>query len=1623
MKKKYYSSLILCITLLILQTLHAQTNNASPYGKPTNLKNNNFYITNVTIDNINNESTQSSNGDKYTYFNNQTTSINKGGTYNLNLAFVVPRHNNYKLKAWIDYNNNNVFEASEEIDSFDESQPDPTVTKTITFTVPNDASATPSDSRMRIFLARSNVDPLSSSNQSGEAEDYNITIKPFPVAPTANCIGNLNIDLDIRGNASITPNDIDNNSVDDYDLPADLILSLDKTNFDCNDIGANTVTLTVTDTDGLSSTCNTTVNISGYSGSFTAPPLDTIEAYCSYNATAPIMHYQCNQVILPTTTDPLFYNTVGSHIITWTYDNGSNTVNADQTIIINAPPTLTTPTATNFTQTSTTLNWTGGSTGDPFIVRYKPLTDSNWLEATSTNNSIQLTDLNIGIEYEAQVKIEGDCTTFTSSVTFETLDIEYCENTPISINDNAKFYISQTNIDDISNTTVTTDGPYDYYENLSASLTAGGVISGSITYHRQANNTVGLIVWIDYNKDGDFKDDDEIIYSVLNNGSTQTSFTINFSNIVPIDAVIGKTRMRIALQHNGIPTDECTYHQKGEIEDYNVFIRPIPSPPTAKAKNIQVNLDASGTAIITPEQINDASFDDFDNVADLLLSLDTTTFTCNDINQTKTVTLTVQDTDGLTDTTTAEVSVYGYPGIFVAPILPDVETYCDYTITAPIMNFQCDTEIIGVSTSHTIGNTISSNAVITWEFTNGGDTVSSTQNINFVTPTIPTNILFPDITRRTANVIWQDSSTGPYKVRYRENGTTNSWIEKTTASKNILLTNLDSQTTYELQVSIDASCATYSTSKTFTTGAASPLEKVMITQIYHDGSNERWIEITNNNTHSIASNTMNIVLFKDTSGDQTGVTPTASYELTTSLTAGQTILIKKSSASIIAYTGTAIDNDNVTDFDGANDIIILSSTTDDTAWTNRVDVIQNITDNTSYVRNDDVLLDNITYSNNEWTPFVDNALEATRPLADGGVQRHPENPTILEIDDSPNSSAYLGVHHFGSTQTVGTENWDNGEPDKSRTLVINTGYTKTTAIVGKNLEIKGGARLAIDGSSITITDNITINDTGEIRLRNGAQLVQTHSDNSKILGTGKLYTEYESNIANLYRYNYLSSPVNSVGSNTFTLGDVMRDGSGNGLGTSSTPREINFINTSDGSVTYASNGTTVNQISIPNQWIYTFTSAVGNTANFSLKESTGSIGSIDGFTLKGPGIAQNYIFQGTPKDGTLTSIIGSEQFYLVGNPYPSAIRASKFIEDNMSSLDGTIYFWDHVGEEDTLNGHFFDGYIGGYATQNLTMALSADQFADNSTENGGTPDLGAGAYKTPSKYIPVGQGFFVNSNTIGGAIEFNNSQREIRKISSLSVFFKTKKLKTLNSNIQNTIEEVKEEKDLTPIIKIGINYTNNEHLELHHQIGISFHKNNSFNYEPGYDSFSSSDSETDMYWKFNNDDNQYVITGVQEISDNLEIPLEIKVGANNQPLTIDIDEWQNIDREVYLLDKQTNETQALDNGKAVLNLSTGIYTDRFAITFKEAKTLDLKTIEENTIVISNSNKEITVQNFGSLLVKHIELYNITGQKIKEWSVSNSEKEYNLDVANLASHIYILKIKTNKGTINRKILIE
>ncbi|MBK13027.1 MAG: hypothetical protein CL849_05790, partial [Crocinitomicaceae bacterium] len=96
------------------------------------------------------------------------------------------------------------------------------------------------------------------TDDSGNTHSESFTIEVTDIELPQVLTQDLTVELDAEGNGSTTAAAIDNGSSDACGIAS---ISLDKTDFDCTDVGLNTVTLTVTDNNGNEATATATVTV------------------------------------------------------------------------------------------------------------------------------------------------------------------------------------------------------------------------------------------------------------------------------------------------------------------------------------------------------------------------------------------------------------------------------------------------------------------------------------------------------------------------------------------------------------------------------------------------------------------------------------------------------------------------------------------------------------------------------------------------------------------------------------------------------------------------------------------------------------------------------------------------------------------------------------------------------------------------------------------------------------------------------------------------------------------------------------------------------------------------------------------------------------------------------------------------------------------------------------------------------------------------------------------------------------------------------------------------------------------------------------------------------------------
>ncbi|WP_083476273.1 GEVED domain-containing protein [Lacinutrix mariniflava] len=177
---------------------------------------------------------------------------------------------------------------------------------------------------------------------------------------------------------------------------------------------------------------------------------------------------------------------------------------------------------------------------------------------------------------ETGVDCGGSCTPCTTGP-------QYCASQGNSVNDE---YISRVQLGSINN--VSGAQLYSDFTSISTNLTKGA--SSTITITPTWTGTTyseGYAVWIDYNKDGDFTDSGEQVFSKAASSGT----TASGSFTVPTGASSGDTRMRVSMKYNGVPTS-CETFGYGEVEDYTVNI------VTGVADTVKPVITRTGSATI-----------------------------------------------------------------------------------------------------------------------------------------------------------------------------------------------------------------------------------------------------------------------------------------------------------------------------------------------------------------------------------------------------------------------------------------------------------------------------------------------------------------------------------------------------------------------------------------------------------------------------------------------------------------------------------------------------------------------------------------------------------------------------------------------------------------------------------------------------------------------------------------------------------------------------------------------------------------------------------------------------------------------------------------------------------------
>ncbi len=594
--------------------------------------------------------------------------------------------------------------------------------------------------------------------------------------------------------------------------------------------------------------------------------------------------------------------------------------------------------------------------------------------------------------------------------------------------------------------------------------------------------------------------------------------------------------------------------------------------------------------------------------------------------------------------------------------------------------------------------------------------------------------------------------------------------------------------------------------------------------------------------------------------------------------------------------------------------------------------------------------------------------------------------------------------------------WDVSDEifEKDWSIVhIKNNITSTTSHTRLGLIVDADKTLTIDGENeINNTWYLELN--GVLDLKNDSQLIQGVNSDLVTSATGKILRR-QTGTSNSFRYNYFSSPIGAVGATTLLDNNTTFNNANNSTFGINTLKEGN-ANAVEFTSAYNETG------KISTRWMYTFLNGV-TYYDWESYSPTTQLNPGVGYIHKGTGNAgatQDYIFEGKPNNGTI--LIAADDVdgdaanesepdvtlttTLVGNPYPSAIDAHQFIDDNAGVIDGTLYLW----EQWAGNSHYISEYEGGYAIINKMAKIKAYQFEGLSGGNNGSQD----GTLTPTQYISVGQAFFTEVIN-DGHIEFNNGQRIYKKQSTgESVFFRTANTETEDYDNAENVEDVMQ--------KLHLKFEADNGFSREMVIGFSDFTSEGFDYS--YDGKMTDVQANDFYTLF--EGSSMVTQAYSSIASDKVVPLIYK-SSEQQICTISATDFEDFEssQAVYLRDNYENSYTDIRNSDYSFVSEPGSFTNRFDIVFQNEYALSISESQLNDVQVYLSNKERKLFINGLVSgAKSVSIINMLGQTISQYhNLDQQELSNGIDISKVSTGTYIVKVENqNNQWITKKVIV-
>jgi hypothetical protein len=360
----------------------------------------------------------------------------------------------------------------------------------------------------------------------------------------------------------------------------------------------------------------------------------------------------------------------------------------------------------------------------------------------------------------------------------------------------------------------------------------------------------------------------------------------------------------------------------------------------------------------------------------------------------------------------------------------------------------------------------------------------------------------------------------------------------------------------------------------------------------------------------------------------------------------------------------------------------------------------------------------------------------------------------------------------------------------------------------------------------------------------------------------------------------------------------------------------------------------------------------------------------------------------SPTNPLVTVLNTDDNMNLIGNPYPSAIRAIDFLNAN-PQLEGAVRIWTHGSLPATTNPDpFYNSYVYNYAPTDYIIYNSSGVSTGPMIYNG---------------FIPSGQGFFVvkqDGPAATSQVVFNNKMRSATYDNSQ--FFRMQQ-----PEADDSLRPVRIWLDLIPAS--GAPYrTLVAYVE-----GATNEQDRLFDAALTHGGFALFSVQYQ---------NRLSIQGrALPFESTDQVPLGYRtLGSGNYTLAIAHLEGLPEGVQVYVLDTQTGIEHLLNASPYTFYATAGEFHDRLVLKYQQ-QTLSLPGITEtpDAVVAMSAPGQIAVKSI-STPIKAVEVYDITGRRLLQSTLLNVQ-EAQLPLSNLRQGLLVRVTLTDGRVYHQKLI--